>query len=33
VIPIHAYKKRLQLMYAPILYAGEQLLIAVSTLF
>jgi hypothetical protein len=30
---IHTYKKRLQVMYGPILYAGGQLLIAVSTLF
>jgi uncharacterized membrane protein YhhN len=30
---IHTYKRRLSVMYGPILYAGGQLLIAVSTLF
>jgi uncharacterized membrane protein YhhN len=30
---IHTYKRRLRIMYGPILYAGGQLLIAVSTLF
>jgi uncharacterized membrane protein YhhN len=30
---IHTYKRRLQLMFGPILYAGGQLLIALSTLF
>jgi uncharacterized membrane protein YhhN len=30
---IHTYKRRLSAMYGPILYAGGQLLIAVSTLF
>ena len=30
---IHTFKRRLQLMFGPILYAGGQLLIALSTLF
>jgi len=30
---IHTYKRRLSVMYGPILYAGGQLLIALSTLF
>jgi uncharacterized membrane protein YhhN len=30
---VHTYKRRLRLMYGPILYAGGQLLIALSTWF
>ena len=30
---IHTYKRRLPLMFGPILYAGGQFLIALSTLF
>jgi hypothetical protein len=30
---VHTYKRRLKRMYGPVLYAGGQMLIAVSTLY